>query len=59
MTSTKGVQLMTYDNWLNAVYHLDPDNFEFYTTWYSFFTAWEEGKTPKEAYQDCHAWIQS
>lgn len=48
---------MPYSDWLEAVYALGPNDFNSYSEWYSFYSAWEDGKTPKEAFDDCHQWI--
>lgn len=48
---------MKYDTWLQDVKRMAGSDFEYYSEWYSFYTAWKEGKTPKQAYDDCHEWM--
>lgn len=48
---------MTFDVWVAEVYKFNPDDFNNYAEWYSFYDAWDEGKTPQEAYEDCREWM--
>jgi hypothetical protein len=54
-------QAMKYEAWIEEVKKLcgDKEDYEYFAEWYSWITAFDEGKTPKQAYKDCYEWMNS
>jgi hypothetical protein len=50
-------QIMKYSEWLEEVKKLADDNYDYYSSHYSFLTAFDDGFTPEQAMRDCEEWI--
>ena len=45
--------------WFAEAKRLAGDSWELWVEWYSFKTAYDEGRTPKQAVDDCRAWMEA
>jgi len=48
-----------YAAWLEEVQELSANAFECWSDWYSFKTAFADGRTPLEAFNDCKEWMEA
>jgi hypothetical protein len=52
-------QHLSFEEWLKMVESLADEDFEYFTEWYSWKTAYDERLTPMQAYRDCKEWMNS
>lgn len=48
-----------FEEWMKHIKNLCGEDFDHYSEWYSFKTAFESGMTPEQAYKDCAEWMNS
>lgn len=52
-------QHLKFHEWLDVVKSLAGEDYDYFTEWYSWTTAYNECLTPLQAYRDCKEWMNA